>query len=188
MKKICAILLAVALLASMTIVAFAANTTTLTTTVPSATYTLNIPADQVIPFGTTKASIGNVTVTDATGFAEGKNLNVTVTYDVFTAEGISTTIPYSLSLHAESPNSNTREANREIPSGSAFLFEGKSNGSVNKNTKLETTYSGTYGGAGGTTMIPVTDLQFSAASEDWGKALGGEYTTTITFTAEVVVE
>ena len=66
MKKICAILLAVALLASMTIVAFAANTTTLTTTVPSATYTLNIPADQVIPFGTTKASIGNVTVTDAT--------------------------------------------------------------------------------------------------------------------------
>jgi len=189
MKKIFAIILAVMMLASMaTVVSAAENTTTLTTTVPAASYTLNIPADQEIPFGTTKTSIGNVTVTDAAGFAEGKNLNVTITYDVFAAEGISTTIPYSLTLYAESPNNNTREAKREIPSGSVFLFEGKSNGRVNENTQLQTTYSGNYGGAGGTTMIPVTELQFSALSEDWGKALGGEYTTTITFTAEVVVE
>ena len=188
MKKLFAILLVVTMLASMATVVSAAETTTLTTTVPAATYTLNIPADQEIPFGTTKTNIGNITVTDSDGFALGKDLKVTVAYDVFSAEGINTTIPYSLTLFAESPNNSTREAKQEIPSGSTFLFEGKSDGSVNKNVQLSTTYSGSYGGAGGTTMIPVTEIQFSALSTDWGKALGGNYTTTITFTAEVVVE
>ena len=55
MKKLFAILLVAALLIPMATVAFAANTTTLTTTVPAATYTLNIPADQKIEFGTTSA-------------------------------------------------------------------------------------------------------------------------------------
>ena len=36
-------------------------------------------------------------------------------------------------------------------------------------------------------MIPVTSVRFNALSEDWGKALAGEYTSTVTFTAEVVV-
>lgn len=37
-------------------------------------------------------------------------------------------------------------------------------------------------------MIPVTSIRFNALSEDWGKGLAGQYTSTITFTAEVVVE
>ena len=34
----------------------------------------------------------------------------------------------------------------------------------------------------------MTNLELRVNSEDWGKALGGEYSATITFTCEVVVE
>ena len=186
MKKVITLALALLMVCSMSVTAFAA-TTTLTTTVPEATYTLNIPANQEIPFGTTKASIGNITVTDAQGFAVGKNLNVTITYDVFSAEGISTQIPYTLSLYAEGDNSNSgayNERNQELPTGSTITFAGTSAGAVEEVIKLETTYS--QGGA--TKWIPVSYIRFNANSEDWGKALAGKYTTTITFTAEVVAE
>ena len=83
MKKLIALALAVTLLASMAVTVSAANTTTLTATVPAAGYTLNIPANQEVNFGTTQADIGNITVTDSAGFAVGKNLQVTVTYDAF---------------------------------------------------------------------------------------------------------
>ena len=83
MKKLTTLVLALALAASLAVPAFAANTTTLTTTVPAATYTLNIPADQEISYGAISTNIGNVTVTDSASFAEGKNLEVTVTKDSF---------------------------------------------------------------------------------------------------------
>ena len=77
MKKIFAILLAVTMLASMaTVVSAAESTTTLSTTVPAATYTLNIPADQEIEFGSSGVIIGNVTITESANFAEGKNVEV----------------------------------------------------------------------------------------------------------------
>ena len=82
MKKFIAIVLAVLTVLSFSTVAFAeGNTTTLTTTVPDATYTLNIPADQQITFGATSTDIGTVTVTNSSGFAAGKDLHVTITYD-----------------------------------------------------------------------------------------------------------
>lgn len=84
MKKLSALILALALLVSVIPVAYAANatpnTTTLTTTVPSATYVLNIPADQTVTFGEIRTYIGNVTVTDSKNFADGKNVDVTVEY------------------------------------------------------------------------------------------------------------
>ncbi len=190
MKKIITLALAVLMVASMAIVAFAAeSTTTLTATVPAATYTLNIPANQEIPFGTTQADIGNITVTDATGFAVGKNLEVSVTYDAFKADGISTQIPYALSLYAAGSESSTgsdayHSAKEDIPSGSVLVFTGNATGSVAENIKLESSYVV----SSGVKNIPVTSVRFTAASEDWGKALSGEYTSTITFTAEVVVE
>lgn len=189
MKKLISLALAVMLLASMAVTASAASTTTLTATVPAASYTLNIPANQEIPYGTTQADIGNITVTDAEGFAVGKNLEITVTYDAFTANGISTQIPYSLSLYAAGSDDSTgasayHSATKEMPSGSSFLLSGNTSGAVSENIKLETSYVTTTG----TKMIPVTSVRFSALSEDWGKALAGEYTSTITFTAEVVVE
>ena len=186
MKKIFSILLAVTMLASMATVASAAeNTTTLATTVPAATYTLNIPADQEIPFGTTHSNIGNIKITDANGFAVGKNLEVTVTYDAFTSNDVATQIPYTLSLYAEKYSNNYsgsyEEKNQELPSGSSIIFKGLSSGAVDNNIKIETTYL-----SGGTLMVPVDYIGFNAKSDDWGKALGGEYTATITFTAEVV--
>lgn len=189
MKKFISLALAIALLASMAVSASAASTTTLTATVPAASYTLNIPANQEIPFGTTQADIGNITVTDAEGFAVGKNLEVTVTYDALSADDISTQIPYSLSLYAAGSDESTgasayHSATKEIPSGSALLFSGNASGSVAENIKLETNYVT----ASGTKMIPVTSVRFKALSEDWGKALASQYTSTITFTAEVVVE
>ena len=169
MKKLLALALAVMMVASMATVVSAESTTTLTTTVPSATYTLNIPANQEIPFGTTRVSIGNVTVTDAAGFAVGKNLDVTITYDAFTAEGISTKIPYALSL---SGNNSTYKA---IASGDVVTFEGKANGTVAETLTVKDDYTAVC-------------LLFTAESEDWGKALAGEYTSIITFTAKVVAE
>lgn len=177
MKKFFAILMAVAIFASMATVASAAeNTTTLTTTVPAASYTLNIPADQEIPFGATKTDIGNITVTNSSGFADGKNLSVTATYSAFTANGISTQIPYVLKLQ-----SGTRSD--EWASGTVTVFEGKSNGTVEEKTTIMTP-----GNTGVYSPSPVDAVLLVANSEDWGKALGGVYTSTITFTCEVVVE
>lgn len=176
MKKLFALALAVMLVASMTTVAFAAeSTTTLTATVPAATYTLNIPANQEIPFGTTETEIGQISVSESAGFASGKNLEVTVVYTPFTASGITTEIPYTLSLDGTRLAADHREGN--LASGSIICFEGNTNGTVNKCP----TFSN-FSDYDKTVVI------LNALSEDWGKALAGEYTSTITFTAEVVVE
>ena len=77
MKKLISTFMTVALLiCCFTATAFASNQTVLTTTVPDATYTLNIPADQEIGFGQTTSDIGMVTISDASGFAAGKNVTV----------------------------------------------------------------------------------------------------------------
>ena len=74
MKKLSALILALVLLVSVIPAAYAGNatpnTTTLTSTVPSATYVLNIPADQTVTFGAKSTYIGNVTVRDSKKFAE----------------------------------------------------------------------------------------------------------------------
>lgn len=184
MKKLIALALAVMLFASMAVSVSAANTTTLTATVPAAGYTLNIPANQDVPFGTTQADIGNITVTDSSGFAVGKDLQVTVTYDAFSADEISTQIPYSLSLYAEGSGSSTGySGTKEIPSGSVLLFPGRTSGAVDESILLEATFRDTSS----KTRLPATSIRFNALSENWGKALAGEYSSTITFTAEVVV-
>lgn len=170
MKKLFAILLAVAMLASMATVASAAETTTLTTTVPAATYTLNIPADQEIPFGATKTEIGGVSVTNATGFAVDKNLEVTLIYNNFTSESVSTEIPYMLEILSSGGTY------RNVPSGNVLTFHGVEGGGV-KETPFFTA-----------DMYCRDEMYLNVVSEDWGKALAGEYSTTITFTCEVVVE
>lgn len=180
MKKLSALFLALVLLMSAVPTAFAANTTpnttTLTTTVPSATYVLNIPADQTVTFGETRTYIGNVTVTDSKNFAEGKNVDVTVEYAPFAAEeaGISTTIPYSL-LQA-----NNIDRTHNIASGNKMTFEGKSDGTVNELTEYIYSPSGE--------AFYMSKLVVSISSTSWGKALAGDYKSTITFTSEVVAE
>ena len=107
MKKIFAILLAVTMLTSMaTVVSAAESTTTLTTTVPAATYVMNIPANQVIEFGATSTMIGTVTLTNGDGFAVGKNVAVTITYDAFKSSEVNK-MNWTSSYHP-SPNEEIR--------------------------------------------------------------------------------
>ena len=179
MKKLSALFLALVLLVSAVPTAFAANTTpnttTLTTTVPSATYVLNIPADQEIPFGQTSMGIGNVTITDSKSFAVGKNVEVTVVYEPFTAEdtGISTKIPYKLQEW-----SSSGVTKYPLFSGEKMVYKGKADGTVAKETEF--TYS--------KVQFTMAQLGIEVESTDWGKALAGDYKSTITFTSEVVAE
>lgn len=180
MKKISALILALALLVSVIPAAYAANatpnTTTLTTTVPSASYVLNIPADQEIPFGQTSMGIGNVTITNSKSFAIGKNVNVTVVYEPFTAEnvGTSTKIPYTLQQW-----SSDQSVKFDFASGGKMVFKGKADGTVAKNTVFS------FASSRSTEMA---QMGIKIESTDWGKALAGNYKSTITFTSEVVAE
>lgn len=191
MKKISALFLALVLLVSAVPTAFAANatpnTTTLTTTVPSATYVLNIPADQTVTFGETRTYIGNVTVTDAKNFADGKNVDVTVEYAPFAAEAaeISTTIPYSLKQTSAASSTDASDAYTAIiASGGKMTFKGRDNGEVKELSDFTAT-GGTMAGVDRT--YSMRNLIVSIQSTDWGKALAGDYKSTITFTSEIVV-
>lgn len=177
MKKLFAALLAVLMVVSMATVV-SAETTTLTTTVPDAEYVLNVPKDQEITFGATSTDIGYVSVTGASGFAVGKNLKVTLTYDAFKSEGVSTTIPFTITRYGTTADGDSHTQPVELASGSAITFKGKPNGSTDEYIVSQVD-SYTY-----------TNKNYSVniLSEDWGKALGGDYTAVITFTAEVVVE
>lgn len=182
MKKLIAIAMALTLCCSCITIASAADATTLTTTVPDATYTLNIPADQEIPFGETETDIGSVTVTEAAGFAEGKNLRVTLTYDgSFSADDVSTSIPYTINKAAmqSSTIGGPSDAPIKYPvsSGDYLVFKGYYNGSVAEGFAID---------ADGYNVTN-KHLEVVILSEDWGKALAGDYSSTITFTAEVVV-
>ena len=181
MKKLSALILALALLVSVIPVAYAANatpnTTTLTTTVPSATYVLNIPADQTVTFGEIRTYIGNVTVTDSKNFADGKKVDVTVEYTPFVAEAaeISTTIPYKLYQATGTDSGSSDYYNTELASGRKMTFKGKVDGTVDEKTifGLKST---------------MESLEVVIYSSDWGKALAGNYKSTITFTSEIVAQ
>ncbi|MBR5291397.1 MAG: hypothetical protein IKU32_00615 [Clostridia bacterium] len=174
MKKLLAIVLAVLSAFSMTAVAYADNTTTLTTTVPDATYTLNIPANQEITFGDTSPKLGTVTVTDAAGFAVGKDLKVTCTFDPFSSPDTSTVIPFSLVAYYNNMSVDVNYHFVTMDSGSSLVFKGNARGGVDTPKYL------------GDELLQ--SLSLSIESSAWGKALGGEYSATITFSTEVVVE
>ena len=182
MKKILAIVLAVMMLASMATIA-SAKSTTLTTTVPAASYTLNIPADQEISFGATSTDIGFATITDATNFAVGKNVKVTIEYTPFACEDVSTTIPFSLTAF-DSFYAQYSSNKLVINSGDAVIFRGQSDGTVEKESFIKS-YT-TSNSPPKTFYFYADNCHLEIASADWGKALAGEYTATITFTAEVV--
>lgn len=175
MKKLFAILLAVMLFASMATIA-SAETTTLTTTVPAATYTLNVPADQKITYGKNYTEIGTVTITDANGFAPGKNVKVTVSYTDFTCEDVTTTIPFYLSGTYSYTYSSAGDKYSTINSGDSMLFKCDT---INRLTNALHPDDADY---------KMTKMEVRISSNDWGKALAGEYTATINFTAEVVAE
>lgn len=179
MKKFIATALTMLTVFSCSAVAFAADETVLTTTVPDATYTLNIPADQEIPFGATSTDIGNVTVTNSSGFAAGKNLQVTLVYDAMSSNDTSTTIPYYINAYGGSylvgDTEYTLEDKKE--SGSYLTFRGLEDGSCKEYYHIDDLREA---------KDSDKQLQVKISSLDWGKALAGDYSSTITFTAEVV--
>lgn len=164
MKKAMAILLAMLMVIPFATIAFAANTTTLTTTVPGATYTLNIPSDQEIAYGALKTTIDAPTVTDSSGFAVDKNLYITATYSAFSSPTTDTTIPFRLNIRGE-------DYEYVWSSGERLTFLGQANGTVATNI----TFSD----------ITAKNCYIFIYSTDWGKAAPGNYTATITFTTEV---
>ena len=182
MKKVLALAIALASACTLSATALAADTTTLTTTVPDATYTLNIPADQDLSFGATSTNIGNITVTDSSGFAKGKDLEVTATYEPFTCDSVETVIPYKLFLYYGGAE-YTDSVKRELPSGDSFIFRGTSAGSVEEKVWLKQVPNL----SNGYWQIYMENFLLEATSEDWGMALAGDYSSTITFTSEVVV-
>ena len=190
MKKLFAILLAVAMLASMATAASAAETTTtksttLTITVPAASYTLNIPENQEITYGEEKSFIGNVTITDGTNFEVGKNVEVAVTHTgKLEAENVSTSIPFTLlASKYKTADESTQFGEIKLDSGESITFHGRNNTTIS-----EKAYEEFKTGTSSTENAHIEALCIKIANENWGKALAGEYTTTLTFTEEVVVE
>ena len=181
MKRTICLLLVLLMSLSMVVTVLADGTTTLTTTVPAATYTLTIPDDQVIEFGAEETLIAAPSVTDSSGFAEGKNLDVTVTYGSFTSETVGTKIPFILRKKGIYDGHDTTDSNW-TSSGAVLTYKGKRSGEVEQNTtfQIET--------VGAPLNAYVTGLIIKINSSAWGKALAGDYSATITFTSEVVVD
>lgn len=181
MKKAIAILLAVMLVVSMAPAAFASSTTTLTTTVPGATYEFSIPADTTIEYNALDTSIGYLEVTKSSGFAVGKNLEITIEYAPFTNADGSSTIPYSIyvddTTKLDDTATVTSHTHTQMTNNSIFTFYGLNTGSVQRLATCP---------GGGTTTHYFGDLGVVISKAAWGKALAGEHTSIITFTAAVV--
>ena len=109
------------------------------------------------------------------GFASGKNLKVTLTYDAFTSKDADTTIPFLIQL-GWAVNGSTSYA--DINSNDSIIFKGKDTGDISKFTEVRSKTGSQYYDADRTLV--------AVSSTDWGKALAGDYSATITFTAEVV--
>lgn len=173
MKQLFSLALAILMVFSTAVVASAESTTTLTTTVPAASYTLNVPATQEIPYNAEKVALAVPTVSDASGFAEGKNLRVNFSYGALSSPNVNTTIPYTITYET-SPN--------QIYSFSdnVLVFRGESDGGVSD------AYPGQSNGLAIITNGDIYHLYINIKGSDWGKALGGDYTSIITYTAEVV--
>lgn len=181
MKKTIALLLAVMLVVSMAPAAFA-STTTLTTTVPGAAYEFSIPADTTIEYNALDTSIGYLEVTQSSGFAVGKNLEITIEYAPLSNADGSSTIPYKIYTYYTSKLDETKSyASHSVlkESGKTFIFEGMNDGHVKRLANYQT---------GSSTPLYHGDLGVIISKEAWGKALAGEHTSIITFTAAVVQE
>lgn len=185
MKRIIAFLLAVMMVASIAPAAFAAEqdtTTTLTTTVPGATYEFSFPADTTIKYNALDTSIGYLEVTQSSGFAVGKNLQITMEYGPFTNADGTSTIPYVIKPDVttiEDTETHDSHYGDTKPSGTEFIFKGMNDGQVKRLASVPNP-------AANDTATFYGDLGVIITQSAWGKALAGEHTSIITFTAAVV--
>ena len=179
MRKTIALILVVCTLLSFAVAASAdsfTSTTTLTTKVPAASYTMKIPADQTIKYGAEITKIGIVTIVDSEGFSAKKNVEVTVGYTEFTSEGVDTTIPYEILTVWGEGNSQWK-----FDSEAVLRFEGQRDGTVkSKATSID------ISGVTKNLSDTLDHMAITISSDAWADALAGDYTSTITFTSKVV--
>ena len=170
MKKVLILLIALLLVLPLATVASAA-TMTMTLTVPEAEYTLVIPQNQQIPFRSKGEMLGPVSTKNASGFAEGKNLRVTVSAAPFTSATTDTVLTYTLS------GQQAITGGKEFALGTNFdiVFEGQSDGSLGFSKVM--TGSGLEG-------FDCLEIDFN--EDDWDDLKPGDYTATITFNAQIV--
>ena len=166
MRKIITLLMVIAMMIPLaTVTSATENKTTLTLEVLPASYKLNIPENQELE--SNLEELCNFTVTEAKGFSEFKHLSVTITYDEFRSDSTTTTIPLTIYF-------NRYAAGTKWESGKSILFKGNYLGGVEENPTVN-----------GTTL---SDNRLYAEVSNLAllKAMAGNYTTTVTFTSEVV--
>ena len=177
MRKTIALILAVCTLLSFAVAASAdsfTSTTTLTTKVPAASYTMKIPANQTIQYGVEDTDIGNVTIEESKGFSAKKNIEVTVGITKFTSESVNTTIPYLLTT--------VWSSGQHISFNMGVLrFEGQQDGTVKSRATGYITTAAIKDPLG-----ELERMEVMVTSSSWENALAGDYTSTITFTSKVV--
>lgn len=122
-------------------------------------------------------------MTESSGFAEGKNLAVKLNGVMcFSSETVSTKINYRVQysstsdLTASEPTTSHTGTHNSLSLGQDIYFIGTNDGTVERLASSNTTNTeGSY----------IGDLGIVISASDWGKALAGDYTGTITFTATV---
>lgn len=169
MKRLFAILLVVAMMASLATVASAAeNTMVLKTTVPGASYTLSIPATMEIPFGSEMVDMLMPKVTDYSGFEE-KDLRLHISEVVPISDG---TNSLRMSFMALRTGMNS---GRFDLTGGRYMYC-RIGDVVNPSWALDE----------GDAIESFETLLIYFEKEDWYKLAPGEHTGYIEFTSEVV--
>ena len=139
--------------------------------IPAPAYTLNIPADQTVPYKAESHRLDCPTVSGTSGFAAGKNIRLTVSWTAFTSEAASTAIPFSMMLYS------TSGTGCDFASGTAY-FIGNEDGTA---TEYPVAISGSTG-----EHMPAAYFTLNFNAADWEAAMPGEYKASITFSTEIV--
>jgi len=174
MRKIITLLMVIVMIIPMAITASAESTTELVTSVPDASYKLSIPGRTEVPFNAENTTLTMISVENASGFAVGKNLKVSVEYSDFRSETATTTIPFKLVLKTD----RDTMPYKNWDSGTSIFFLGLAEGGLESLPK--------YYNESANPEMTLSGMSVKVQKEDWGKALAGEYKATLTFTAEVV--
>ncbi len=177
MKKLCAFLLVVLMLVMLfpTMTA-TSNVTLVTTTVPDSSYRLQIPATVSAAYGYNHTSFDSPRVSQATGFSETKNLEITMTWDNFVHTTSGSTLAYTVDAWSDSQNDFV-----ELGQNYVFKYEGQSDGSLSESAVFaeESTDSN---------KVYFNQLGIGVTPEGWRNAEPGDYIGKITFVAAVAEE
>ena len=175
MKKLIAILLAVAMIAAMaTAVSAAENTMVLKTTVPAATYTLSIPAALEIPFGTEQIDFPRPEVIESAGF-EGRDLRFYIS-DVGAIGDDNYRMPMEILTYLNEPYGPEVA---EYKNGQSLYYVYTYGDGVLDDVDC-------YSPDEDDEMIWIGNFILRFEKEDWYKLSPGEHTGYIEFTSEVV--